>query len=212
MRNESFFHVGKAAPLDMSNVDTDQIIPKQFLKSIMKTGFGPNLFDSWRYKDEGFLGKELSERILNKDFILNFEEYSSSSILLAKENFGCGSSREHAVWALRDFGFKCVIAISFADIFYNNCFKNGLLAIQLDEESINKLFVFAESGIQFEIDLVNQSIHAGDEDLTSFEIDKIRKQQILEGLDEIGLSLKYSDEIKSFEKRRELEAPWVFKS
>ena len=212
MRNESFFHVGKAAPLDMSNVDTDQIIPKQFLKSIMKTGFGPNLFDSWRYKDEGFLGKELSERILNKDFILNFEEYSSSSILLAKENFGCGSSREHAVWALRDFGFKCVIAISFADIFYNNCFKNGLLAIQLDEESINKLFVFAESGIQFEIDLVNQNIHAGDEDLISFEIDKIRKQQILEGLDEIGLSLKYSDEIKSFEKRRELEAPWVFKS
>ena len=212
MRNESFFHVGKAAPLDMSNVDTDQIIPKQFLKSIMKTGFGPNLFDSWRYKDEGFLGKELSERTLNKDFILNFEEYSSSSILLAKENFGCGSSREHAVWALRDFGFKCVIAISFADIFYNNCFKNGLLAIQLDEESINKLFVFAESGIQFEIDLVNQNIHAGDEDLISFEIDKIRKQQILEGLDEIGLSLKYSDEIKSFEKRRELEAPWVFKS
>ena len=212
MRNESFFHVGKAAPLDMSNVDTDQIIPKQFLKSIMKTGFGPNLFDSWRYKDEGFLGKELSERILNKDFILNFEKYSSSSILLAKENFGCGSSREHAVWALLDFGFKCVIAISFADIFYNNCFKNGLLAIQLDEESINKLFVFAESGIQFEIDLINQNIHAGDEDLISFEIDKIRKQQILEGLDEIGLSLKYSDEIKSFEKRRELEAPWVFKS
>ena len=212
MRNESFFHVGKAAPLDMSNVDTDQIIPKQFLKSIMKTGFGPNLFDSWRYKDEGFLGKEFSERILNEEFILNSDKYLSSSILLSKENFGCGSSREHAVWALRDFGFKCIIAMSFADIFYNNCFKNGLLAIELGHEKIDKLFAFAESGLQVEIDLINQNIHCSDEDLISFEIDEFRKQQILEGLDEVGISLKYSDEIKNFEKQRELEAPWVFKS
>ena len=212
MKNESFFHVGKAVPLDMSNVDTDQIIPKQFLKSIKKTGFGPNLFDSWRYKDEGFLGKELSERILNEEFILNSDKYLSSSILLSKENFGCGSSREHAVWALRDFGFKCIIAMSFADIFYNNCFKNGLLAIELGQEKIDKLFAFAESGLQVEIDLINQNIHCSDEDLISFEIDEFRKQQILEGLDEVGISLKYSDEIKNFEKQRELEAPWVFKS
>jgi|TARA_B110000014_G_C20123184_1_gene596312 3-isopropylmalate/(R)-2-methylmalate dehydratase small subunit len=212
MRNESFFHVGKAVPLDMSNVDTDQIIPKQFLKSIKKTGFGPNLFDSWRYKDEGFLGKEFSERILNEEFILNSDKYLSSSILLSKENFGCGSSREHAVWALRDFGFKCIIAMSFADIFYNNCFKNGLLAIELGQEKIDKLFAFAESGLQVEIDLINQNIHCSDEDLISFEIDEFRKQQILEGLDEVGISLKYSDEIKNFEKQRELEAPWVFKS
>ena len=212
MRNESFFHVGKAVPLDMSNVDTDQIIPKQFLKSIKKTGFGPNLFDSWRYKDEGFLGKEFSERILNEEFILNSDNYLSSSILLSKENFGCGSSREHAVWALRDFGFKCIIAMSFADIFYNNCFKNGLLAIELGQEKIDKLFAFAESGLQVEIDLINQNIHCSDEDLISFEIDEFRKQQILEGLDEVGISLKYSDEIKNFEKQRELEAPWVFKS
>ena len=212
MRNESFFHVGKAVPLDMSNVDTDQIIPKQFLKSIKKTGFGPNLFDAWRYKDEGFLGKEFSERTLNEEFILNSDKYLSSSILLSKENFGCGSSREHAVWALRDFGFKCIIAMSFADIFYNNCFKNGLLAIELGQEKINKLFEFAESGLQVEIDLINQNIHCSDEDLISFEIDEFRKQQILEGLDEVGISLKYSDEIKNFEKQRELEAPWVFKS
>ncbi len=212
MRNESFFHVGKAAPLDMSNVDTDQIIPKQFLKSIKKTGFGPNLFDAWRYKDEGFLGKEFSERTLNEEFILNSDKYLSSSILLSKENFGCGSSREHAVWALRDFGFKCIIAMSFADIFYNNCFKNGLLAIELGQEKINKLFEFAESCLQVEIDLINQNIHCSDEDLISFEIDEFRKQQILEGLDEVGISLKYSDEIKNFEKQRELEAPWVFKS
>ena len=212
MRNESFFHVGKAAPLDMSNVDTDQIIPKQFLKSIKKTGFGPNLFDAWRYKDEGFLGKEFSERTLNEEFILNSDKYLSSSILLSKENFGCGSSREHAVWALRDFGFKCIIAMSFADIFYNNCFKNGLLAIELGHEKIDKLFAFAESGLQVEIDLINQNIHCSDEDLISFEIDEFRKQQILEGLDEVGISLKYSDEIKNFEKQRELEAPWVFKS
>ena len=212
MRNESFFHVGKAAPLDMSNVDTDQIIPKQFLKSIKKTGFGPNLFDAWRYKDEGFLGKEFSERTLNEEFILNSDKYLSSSILLSKENFGCGSSREHAVWALRDFGFKCIIAMSFADIFYNNCFKNGLLAIELGQEKIDKLFAFAESGLQVEIDLINQNIHCSDEDLISFEIDEYRKQQILEGLDEVGISLKYSDEIKNFEKQRELEAPWVFKS
>ena len=212
MKNESFFHVGKAVPLDMSNVDTDQIIPKQFLKSIKKTGFGPNLFDSWRYKDEGFLGKEFSERTLNEEFILNSDKYLSSSILLSKENFGCGSSREHAVWALRDFGFKCIIAMSFADIFYNNCFKNGLLAIELGQEKIDKLFAFAESGLQVEIDLINQNIHCSDEDLISFEIDEFRKQQILEGLDEVGISLKYSDEIKNFEKQRELEAPWVFKS
>jgi 3-isopropylmalate/(R)-2-methylmalate dehydratase small subunit len=210
MRNESFLHVGKAVPVDMSNVDTDQIIPKQFLKSIKKTGFGPNLFDSWRYKDEGFLGKEFSERILNEEFILNSDKYLSSSILLSKENFGCGSSREHAVWALRDFGFKCIIAMSFADIFYNNCFKNGLLAIELGQEKIDKLFAFAESGLQVEIDLINQNIHCSDEDLISFEIDEFSKQQILEGLDEVGISLKYSDEIKNFEKQRELEAPWVF--
>ena len=210
MRNESFFHVGKAAPLDMSNVDTDQIIPKQFLKSIKKTGFGPNLFDAWRYKDEGFLGKEFSERTLNEEFILNSDKYLSSSILLSKENFGCGSSREHAVWALRDFGFKCIIAMSFADIFYNNCFKNGLLPIKLPQKIITKLFDIAEQEKEIEIDLVNQIIVCDGNEFCRFEIDPFRKECILEGLDEIGLSLKFSEDIKKFETQRSKEAPWIF--
>ena len=212
MKNESFFHLGKGVPLDMSNVDTDQIIPKQFLKSINKTGFGPNLFDAWRYKDEGYLGKNLSERIVNEEFVLNQKEFSDSTILLSKENFGCGSSREHAVWALKDYGIKCVIAISFADIFYNNCFTNGLLPIRLEKEKVEKLFAMVKSGMELQIDLVNQNIHMGDEDLISFEIDEYRKEQILEGLDEIGLSLKYEEKIKKYELQRKIDAPWVFKS
>jgi len=212
MKNESFFHLGKGVPLDMSNVDTDQIIPKQFLKSINKTGFGPNLFDAWRYKDEGYLEKNLSERIVNEEFVLNQKEFSDSTILLSKENFGCGSSREHAVWALKDYGIKCVIAISFADIFYNNCFTNGLLPIRLEKEKVEKLFAMVKSGMELQIDLVNQNIHMGDEDLISFEIDEYRKEQILEGLDEIGLSLKYEEKIKKYELQRKIDAPWVFKS
>ncbi|MDG2060545.1 MAG: 3-isopropylmalate dehydratase small subunit [SAR86 cluster bacterium] len=212
MKNESFFHCGQAVPLDISNVDTDQIIPKQFLKSIKKTGFGPFLFDAWRFNDEGHLDKSSSSREINNTFPLNKRKYLNSSILLSKENFGCGSSREHAVWALCDYGFKCIIAISFADIFYNNCFKNGLLPIQLEEEKVNKLFEWSELGYELQIDLLNQKIHSGDEDLISFEIDKYRKLQILEGLDEIGLSLKYRKEIEDFENTRKLDFPWIFKS
>tara|TARA_Y100001970_G_scaffold278231_1_gene383644 strand:+ start:2591 stop:3226 length:636 start_codon:yes stop_codon:yes gene_type:complete len=210
--NEYTIHSGKMVPLEKSNIDTDQIIPKQFLKSIKKTGFGPNLFDSWRYLDPGYSGQDNSKRQLNPEFILNKTKYESSDILIAKENFGCGSSREHAVWAIQDYGIRCVIAQSFADIFYNNCFKNGLLAIVLNKTSIDKLFEISHAGEEIHIDLINQVILNSDElEIAKFEIDDFRKACILEGLDEIGLSLKYSNRIKAFEDYKKQETPWVFK-
>ena len=198
--------------LDKSNVDTDQIIPKQFLKSIKKTGFGDNLFDGWRYLDEGTIDKETSSRMVNKDFIFNNKLFTDSSILVSRENFGCGSSREHAVWALKDFGIKTVVAESFADIFYNNCFKNGLLAVSLKKSEISKIFEnFKENSAQsIEIDLINQVLYFGDSEF-EFELDEYKKKCLLEGLDEIGASLKFTDQIKSFEKNYKLKNPWLFK-
>ena len=198
--------------LDKSNVDTDQIIPKQFLKSIKKTGFGDNLFDGWRYLDEGSIDQETSSRTVNKDFILNNNLFINSSILVSRKNFGCGSSREHAVWALKDFGIKTVIAESFADIFYNNCFKNGLLALSLKKSEISKIFEnFNENLIQsMEIDLMNQTLYYGDFEF-EFELDDYKKKCLLEGLDEIGASLKFTDQIKSFEKNYQIKNPWLFK-
>ena len=198
--------------LDKSNVDTDQIIPKQFLKSIKKTGFGDNLFDGWRYLDEGTIDQETSSRIVNKDFIFNNKLFIDSNILVSRENFGCGSSREHAVWALKDFGIKTVIAESFADIFYNNCFKNGLLALSLKKSEISKIFEnFNENSAQsLEIDLINQMLYFGDFEF-KFELDDYKKKCLLEGLDEIGASLKFTNQIKSFEKNYQLKNPWLFK-
>ena len=198
--------------LDKSNVDTDQIIPKQFLKSIKKTGFGDNLFDGWRYLDEGSIDQEISSRMLNKDFIFNNKLFTDSNILVSGENFGCGSSREHAVWALKDFGIKTVIAESFADIFYNNCFKNGLLSLCLKKSEISKIFEnFNENSAQsIEIDLINQVIYYGDYEF-EFELDDYKKKCLLEGLDEIGASLKFTDQIKSFEKNYQIKNPWLFK-
>ena len=198
--------------LDKSNIDTDQIIPKQFLKSIKKTGFGDNLFDGWRYLDEGTIDQETSSRIVNKDFIFNNKLFIDSNILVSRENFGCGSSREHAVWALKDFGIKTVIAESFADIFYNNCFKNGLLALSLKKSEISKIFEnFNENSAQsIEIDLINQVLYYGDSEF-KFELDDYKKKCLLEGLDEIGASLKFSNQIKSFEKNYQLKNPWLFK-
>ena len=198
--------------LDKSNVDTDQIIPKQFLKSIKKTGFGDNLFDGWRYLDEGTIDQETSSRIVNKDFIFNNKLFADSNILVSGENFGCGSSREHAVWALKDFGIKTVIAESFADIFYNNCFKNGLLALCLKKSEISKIFEnFNENSAQsIEIDLINQMLYFGDFEF-KFELDDYKKKCLLEGLDEIGASLKFTDQIKSFEKNYQIKNPWLFK-
>ena len=198
--------------LDKSNVDTDQIIPKQFLKSIKKTGFGDNLFDGWRYLDEGTIDQESSSRMVNKDFIFNNKLFTDSNILVSGENFGCGSSREHAVWALKDFGIKTVIAESFADIFYNNCFKNGLLALCLKKSEISKIFEnFNENSAQsIEIDLINQMLYFGDFEF-KFELDDYKKKCLLEGLDEIGASLKFTDQIKSFEKNYQIKNPWLFK-
>ena len=198
--------------LDKSNIDTDQIIPKQFLKSIKKTGFGDNLFDGWRYLDEGTIDQETSSRIVNKDFIFNNKLFIDSNILVSRENFGCGSSREHAVWALKDFGIKTVIAESFADIFYNNCFKNGLLALSLKKSEISRIFEnFNENSVQsIEIDLINQMLYFGDFEF-KFELDDYKKKCLLEGLDEIGASLKFSNQIKSFEKNYQLKNPWLFK-
>ena len=199
-------------PLDRSNIDTDQIIPKQFLKSIKKTGFGPNLFDSWRYLDSGFPGQDNSKRQLNPEFVLNDKKYKGSEVLISKENFGCGSSREHAVWAMQDYGIKCVIAQSFADIFYNNCFKNGLLAISLSKDSIEELFRLSEKGENIHVDLINQVILDSNElEIVKFEIEDFRKNSVLEGLDEIGLSLKYSKSIMSYEENIKKLTPWILK-
>ena len=199
-------------PLDRSNIDTDQIIPKQFLKSIKKTGFGPNLFDSWRYLDSGFPGQDNSKRQLNPEFVLNDKKYKGSEVLISKENFGCGSSREHAVWAMQDYGIKCVIAQSFADIFYNNCFKNGLLAISLSKDSIEELFRLSEKGENIHVDLINQVILDSNElEIVKFEIEDFRKNSVLEGLDEIGLSLKYSKSILGYEENIKKLTPWILK-
>ena len=210
MKNTSVFHKGLGVPLDRDNIDTDQIIPKQFLKSIKKSGFGPNLFDAWRYKDEGYPGQDSEMREINENFILNNKKFKSSDILITKKNFGCGSSREHAVWSLMDYGFKAVIAESFADIFLNNCFNNGLLPIALTQSEIEILMELAEQGKEIEIDLENQIIFSDETQIATFEIDPFQKKCILEGLDEIGLSLTHSHQIKEFEKRRMSESPWIF--
>lgn len=203
---------GVVCPLDRSNVDTDAIIPKQFLKSIKRSGFGPNLFDEWRYLDPGEPGMDNSVRPLNTEFVLNDARYAGARILLARENFGCGSSREHAPWALADFGFKVIIAPSFADIFFNNCFKNGLLPIVLPEQQVNALFDLeqGEKALSLEVDLQGQQLTLpGGEDL-AFEVDPFRKHCLLEGLDDIGLTLQHVDAIRAYEARRREEAPWLF--
>ena len=203
---------GLVVPLDRANVYTDAIIPKQFLKSIKRTGFGPNLFDEWRYLDHGEPGMDNSKRPLNPDFVLNQPRYYGAQILLARENFGCGSSREHAPWALDDYGFRAIIASSFADIFCNNCFKNGLLPIVLDIASIDDLFqaVTATPGYHLRIDLEQQSIIAPNGVVYRFEVDAFRKNCLLNGLDDIGLTLQHVRKIKEYEARHKLEAPWLF--
>lgn len=203
---------GLVAPLDRVNVDTDAIIPKQFLKSIKRTGFGPNLFDAWRYLDHGEPGQDCHHRPINPKFVLNQPRYQEASILLARNNFGCGSSREHAVWALVDDGFRAVIASSFADIFHNNAFKNGLLPIMLDEAVIDELFqeVEATPGYHLLIDLPAQKVITAKKRTIPFVIDEFRKHCLIEGLDDIDLTLQYVDEIRAYEKRQHLEAPWLF--
>lgn len=203
---------GIAAPMDRANVDTDMIIPKQFLKSIKRTGFGKNLFDELRYMDEGKPDQDCTGRPLNPEFPLNFPRYQGATILLARENFGCGSSREHAPWALDDYGFRSVIAPSFADIFYNNCFKNGLLPIVLSDEVVEKLFqeMYATEGYQLTIDLHTQTVQTPSGEAFSFEVDAFRKHCLLNGLDDIGLTLEHADLIRAYEAKRREEAPWLF--
>jgi len=202
---------GLVAPLDRENVDTDAIIPKQFLKSIKKTGFGQNLFDEWRYLDQGEPGQDCSNRPLNPDFVLNQARDQGAGILLARKNFGCGSSREHAPWALSQFGFRAIIAPSFADIFFNNCFKNGLLPVVLSEQEVDHLFneTKAFSGYQLTIDLERQEVIAPDGRRYSFEVTPFRKYCLLNGLDDIGLTLRHADKIKAFEAERILRMPWL---
>lgn len=205
-------HRGIVAPLDRANVDTDAIIPKQFLKSIKRSGFGPNLFDEWRYLDVGEPGKDNSTRPINPDFVLNQPRYKGASILVARENFGCGSSREHAPWALDDYGFRCIIAPSFADIFYNNCFKNGLLPLKMSEREVSRIFddVKAFVGYELIIDLPEQVVRTTQgEVIGSFEIDAFRKNNLLNGLDEIGLTLQHADDIRAYEERRFRAEPWL---
>ncbi len=203
---------GLVAPLDRANVDTDQIIPKQFLKSIKRSGFGPNLFDEWRYLDKGEPGQDCSNRPLNPDFILNAKRYQGAKVLLARRNFGCGSSREHAPWALMDYGFRTVIAPTFADIFYNNCFQNGILPIRLSEEIVETLFqrVFAQEGYSLTIDLDAQVVVIPEGDRYGFEVDAFRKYCLLNGLDDIGLTLQDADAIRTYEQRKRAETPWLF--
>jgi 3-isopropylmalate/(R)-2-methylmalate dehydratase small subunit len=202
---------GVVCPLDRSNVDTDAIIPKQFLKSIKRTGFGPNLFDEWRYLDNGEPGMDNSKRPLNPDFVLNDPRYAGAQILLARENFGCGSSREHAPWALEDYGFKVIIAPSFADIFFNNSFKNGLLPIILDAKTVDGLFAKANGpdALKIEVDLASQTLSVGNETI-SFDVDPFRKHCLLEGLDDIGLTLQHVDDIKTYEEKAKQNTPWLF--
>lgn len=203
---------GIVCPLDRSNVDTDQIIPKQFLKSIKRTGFGVNLFDKWRYLDEGYPGQDNSKRPLNPEFVLNQPRYQDAVILLARKNFGCGSSREHAPWALSEYGFRTVIAPSFADIFYNNCFKNGMLPIVLDEAIVDKLMkeTLANEGYELTADLERQVVIDPSGNEYAFEIDAFRKHCLLNGLDDIGLTLQQSDAIKDYESKMMQQTPWIF--
>ncbi len=203
---------GIVTPLDRSNVDTDAIIPKQFLKSIKRSGFGPNLFDDWRYMDTGEPGMDNSTRPLNPDFVLNQDRFKGASILLARKNFGCGSSREHAPWALQDYGFRVIIAPSFADIFFNNCFKNGVLPIVLDASVVDQLFneVDASPGYQLDVDLDAQTITTPGGNVISFEVDAFRKHCLLNGLDDISLTLQHVDDIKAYEQRRRQDTPWLF--
>jgi 3-isopropylmalate/(R)-2-methylmalate dehydratase small subunit len=203
---------GLVAPLDRANVDTDAIIPKQFLKSIKRSGFGQNLFDEWRYLDHGEPGMDETQRRLNPDFILNLPRYSGAQILLARANFGCGSSREHAPWALQDYGFEVIIAPSFADIFFNNCFKIGLLPIVLDTNEVDQLFGEVESteGYRLQVSLDHQSVTTRSGESFFFDIDPFRKHCLLNGLDEIGLTLQQADRIRVFEERHRVAQPWLF--
>jgi 3-isopropylmalate/(R)-2-methylmalate dehydratase small subunit len=203
---------GLVAPLDRPNVDTDAIIPKQFLKSIKRSGFGPNLFDEWRYLDHGEPGMDPATRVPNPDFVLNQPRYQGASILLARENFGCGSSREHAPWALMDFGIRAIIAPSYADIFFNNSFKNGLLPVVLPAAVVDRLFAdtLATPGYRLAVDLPNQTVVTPTGESLSFSVDEFRRHCLIEGLDEIGLTLKHADAIHAFEQRRRAEQPWLF--
>jgi 3-isopropylmalate/(R)-2-methylmalate dehydratase small subunit len=203
---------GLVCPVDRANVDTDAIIPKQFLKSIKRTGFGPYLFDEWRYTNYGEPGMDCSTRPLNKDFVLNQPRYQNAQVLLARDNFGCGSSREHAPWALEQFGFRAIIAPSFADIFFNNCFKNGLLPIQASSEIVDKLFkdCLANEGYRLKVDLESQKVTMPSGESFAFEITPHRKHCLLNGLDEIGLTLQHADEIKAFETKHKAAQPWLF--
>jgi len=203
---------GIVAPMDRANIDTDMIIPKQFLKSIKRSGFGPNLFDELRYLDEGQPDADNSGRPLNPDFVLNQPRYKGASVLIARENFGCGSSREHAPWALEDFGFQVIISSSYADIFFNNSFKNGLLPIVLDETTVDQLFneVAATEGYELTVDLENQQIVKSNGDAIPFEVDAFRKHCLLNGLDDIGLTLQDADDIKAYEAKRKESSPWLF--
>jgi 3-isopropylmalate/(R)-2-methylmalate dehydratase small subunit len=203
---------GLSAPLDRANVDTDAVIPKQFLKSIKRTGFGPNLFDSWRYLDTGEPGMDNSNRPLNEDFILNKTRFQGAQVLLARENFGCGSSREHAPWALQDYGFKVVIAASFGDIFYSNSLKNGLLPIRLPKDAMDVLFeeTFANEGYRLDIDLENQTVTTPSGQPFRFDIEPFSKHCLMNGLDEIGLTLQHADDIRAFETKHRAAQPWLF--
>ena len=210
MKNSNLYS-GEFACLEKANIDTDQIIPKQFLKSITKKGLGPYLFDAWRYNDEGYLCKKLADREINPDFVLNKSDYEGINVLIADENFGCGSSREHAVWALKDFGINVVIASSFGDIFFNNCFKNGVLAVKVSQESLNEIFKEQKENFQkqIEIDLINQKIKIPNIKTINFDIDDFRKNCLLEGLDDIGFSLKYESEITNYENKLKKLRPWI---
>ena len=210
MKNSNLYS-GEFACLEKANIDTDQIIPKQFLKSITKKGLGPYLFDAWRYNDEGYLGKKPADREINPDFVLNKSDYEGINVLIADENFGCGSSREHAVWALKDFGINVVIASSFGDIFFNNCFKNGVLAVKVSQESLNEIFKEQKENFQkqIEIDLINQKIKIPNIKTINFDIDDFRKNCLLEGLDDIGFSLKYESEIANYENKLKKLRPWI---
>ena len=203
---------GLVAPLDRVNVDTDAIIPKQFLKSIKRSGFGPNLFDEWRYMDIGQPGEDCTQRPRNPDFVLNQPRYQGATILLTRKNFGCGSSREHAPWALLDYGFRVILAESFADIFFNNCFKNGILPITQPAEEIESLFRYVEAtpGFRLTVDLPSQTVACPDGHVLRFDIDPFRKECLLNGWDDIGLTLRHADKIRAFEERRRTSQPWLF--
>ena len=203
---------GLVVPLDRANVDTDAIIPKQFLKSIKRSGFGPNAFDEWRYLEHGEPGMDNSKRKINPDFVLNQARYQGASVLLARENFGCGSSREHAPWALEDYGFRVIIAPSFADIFFNNCFKNGMLPIVLSADDVDALFEETEAseGYKLNIDLSEQTIISPSNKSYKFDVDAFRKHCLLNGLDDIGLTMQHQDAIKSFETKHQAAQPWIF--